>query len=482
MTRPSPDNVLLVTVDSLRSDALGREESVSPVIDGLVSDGVAFEGAIAQGNWTPFSFPSMLGSRPVFADSADIGLASTPSLAERLQDAGLTTAGFNAANGFLTEPWGYDRGFDEFDPFVDSDGYSKYLAAHPTVQAWVQLGTSPFRRAATVLRGGSDARPFADVSRMGDLEERAVDFLETADDGFFLWVHYMDTHTPYVPAPRHLREVSDARLSVARMLGAHIRTGLGWDVDERTLETLRTLYHATVRQVDASVGRLLEALDAAGFGDDTAVVLAGDHGEEFLEHGHLAHYPKLYRELVDVPLVVTHPDGLSGRVSQPVGLDAIPPTVCDLLGVSPASEWEGPSLVPALEGSDHPDGAFLAAESPVISTAVRGESVTSQPIPRRLDDGELLVSARDERWTYIEHTETGNRELYDRAADPGEQTDLCASTTDDTPPMPVLDRLSRAVAAHRDRLGAEEEGEQAARSGGDTSNEITARLRALGYQ
>ncbi|MFC7027591.1 sulfatase-like hydrolase/transferase [Halomicroarcula sp. GCM10025324] len=468
-------NVVLVTIDSLRADAIGNENGVSPVLDGLADEGVVFDGALAQGNWTPFSFPSILGSRPVFAERPDIGLASTPSLAERLSEAGFATAGFNAANGFLTDPWGYDRGFDKFEPFVDSAGYSKYLAAHPTVQAWVQLATSPFRRAATFLRGGSDARPFADISRMGDLEDHAVRFLQETEDGFFLWVHYMDTHTPYVPAPRHLREVADTRLNLFRMLSSHVRTGLGWDVDERTLETLETLYAATVRQVDASVGRILETLDDEGFADETAIVVAGDHGEEFLEHGHLAHYPKLYRELIDVPLFVSHPDGTGGTVSQPVGLDAIPPTVCALLGVEPAAEWEGPVL-PLSPDADFED------QSPVVSAAVRGESVTSQPIPRRLDDGELLLSARDERWTYIEHTDTGRYELYDREADPDEQRDLRAETTAERPPAPVVDRLSRAVAEHADRLLEGDDGTAEDGDGGQASDEITARLRALGYQ
>ncbi|MBV0923856.1 sulfatase [Halomicroarcula limicola] len=467
------NNVVLVTVDSLRADALGGPDSVSPVFDRLAEEGVVFENAIAHGNWTPFSFPSVHGSRPVFDEGGDIGVASTPTLAERLSEAGLATAGFNAANGFLTEHWGYDRGFDEFEPFVESGVYSKYLAAHPTVQAWAQLLASPFRRAAAILRGGSDERPFADVSRMGDLEDRATAFLESAGEGFFLWVHYMDTHTPYVPAPRHLREVSDTHFGLFRMLGAHARTGLGWDVDEKRLGTLRTLYDGTIRQVDASVGRLLETLSGEGLADETAVVVAGDHGEEFLDHGHLAHYPKLYRELVEVPFFVTHPDGESGTVERPVGLDVIPPTVCELLGVDPAEAWEGESVAAALSGEEIED------RSPILSVAVRGESVTSQPIPRRLDDGELLVSARDADWTYIEHAESGHRELYDRREDPTERRDLCA---EGVAPPPVVDRLSAAVADHVARLETASDADSGGGDAEEASDEIAARLKALGYK
>jgi len=469
------NNAVLVTIDSLRADALGGEESVSPVLDGLAEDGVVFENAMAQGNWTPFSFPSIHGSRPVFDEGDRVGVASTPTLAEQVSNAGLSTAGYNAANGFLTDHWGYNRGFDEFEPFVDSEGYGKYLAAHPTWQAWVQLATSPFRRAASILGGGSDERPFADVSRMGDLEDHANEFLETTDDGFFLWVHYMDTHTPYVPAPRHLREVSETHFGLVRMLGSHFRTGMGWDVDDRTLATLRTLYDGTVRQVDESIGRLLETLEAEGVADETSIVVAGDHGEEFLDHGHLSHYPKLYRELIDVPLIMHHPDGESATVEQPVGLDTIPPTVCDLLDVPPAAAWDGDSVAPALDGEE------IADQTPIVTATVRGESVTSQPIPRRLADGELLVSARDDRWTYIEHTESGHRELYDRRDDPEEQVDYCAEDTDASAPPPVIDRLSAAVADHVERLETAADGDERGEEG-DTSDEITARLKALGYK
>ena len=466
------DNVVLVTVDSLRRDALGGEDTVSPVLDALADDGIDFANAVAQGNWTPFSFPSLHGSRPVFDGGPEIGVASTPTLAEQLSTDGVRTGGFNAANGFLTDHWEYDRGFDEFEPFIDSDGF---LAAHPTVQAWIQLGTSPFRRAASILSGGSDERPFADVSRMGELEDHATAFIKDHDDGFFLWVHYMDTHTPYVPAPRHLREVSDTHFSLFRMLGSHFRTGMGWDVDERTLGTLRTLYDGTVRQVDESIGRLLDTLETEGIEDETAVVVAGDHGEEFLDHGHLSHYPKLYRELIDVPLFVVHPDGERGTVHTPVGLDTVAPTVCDLLGVAPADAWEGQSLAPAL------DGEALDDRGPVVSVAVRGDSVTSQPIPRSLNDGELLVSARDARWTYIEHTESGHRELYDRRTDPEERRDHCAADTDLKAPDAVIDRLSAVVADHVERLDVATETAVESASDGE-SEEITARLKALGYK
>jgi len=474
MTDAPVSNAVLVTVDSLRADAIEPYggEYETPTLSAIADRGAVFENAFAHGNWTPMSFPSILASRPVFADTGRIGVDSVTTLAERLQAAGVATGGFNAANGFLTEHWGYDAGFDEFDAFVGGGGDGRageFVAAHPTWGAWLQLLTSPFRRAGNFLRGGADDQPFTDASRMLDAERAATSFLTETDEPFFLWVHYMDAHTPYVPAPRYLRG-TDRRVGKMRMLIAHVRTGLGWSVGDRTLADLRTLYQGAVRQVDASLGRLLDALDDAGVADDTALVVAGDHGEEFLDHGHLAHYPKLYDELVQVPLLVDVPGWPARRVAEHVGLDAIAPTVCDLLGVDPAEEWVGESLSPTLR-----DG-MAPPEKPVVTVTVRGDDVTQQPIPRSLDEGDLLVSARDTDWVYIRNTETGEEELYDRRADPEQRTDR--ADDDDPEPAAAREHLRTVVDDHVATLGAVEQVDQ----DDGVDEDIETRLKALGYR
>lgn len=471
----SPSNVVLITIDSLRADAIGAydERRHTPVMDSLADRGAVFERAFATGNWTPFSFPSILASRPVFTDTNGIGIADSPALASALSDADISTAGFNAANGFLTSHWGYDDGFDEFEPFVASVGssiYSRYLATHPTVEAWLQLAASPIRRIGSKLRGETDDRPFLDTSRMFDVEHAATSFIEETDDPFFLWIHYMDAHTPYVPAPRYIREVSSGILGTHRMLSAHTRTGLGLGVSERTLKDLRTLYQAAVRQIDASIGRLLETLSDSGVDDRTAIVLAGDHGEEFQEHGHLAHYPKLYDELIRVPLIVDVPGTDGRRIDAQVGLDAIPPTVTELLDVDPDPEWTGETLVPSVLDGTTP------ADDPVVSVTVRGEKVTSQPIPRSLSDGELLVSVRDRDWTYIENVDAGTTELYHRPSDPTQQDDRSVDPTADE--RRVIERLSPLVEAHVAAFDDRDEGSAEA----DMDDELEARLEALGYR
>ncbi len=476
---PDVSNVLLVTIDSLRTDALGAYDDSrhTPVLDSIADRGTVFDRAFATGNWTPFSFPTILASRHVFSDTNDIGIAESTPLARTLSDAGIEAGGFNAANGFLTSHWGYDEGFDEFEPFVASVGsgiYSRYLATHPTVEAWIQLATSPVRRLSSLVRGETDDRPFLDTSRMFDVEHAAAEFLEETDGPFFLWVHYMDAHTPYVPAPRYIREVSSNILGTHRMLHAHTRTGLGLEVGERTLSDLRTLYQAAVRQIDASVGRLTETLSAEGFDDDTAIIVAGDHGEEFQEHGHLAHYPKLYDELIQVPFIVDVPDAEPRNIEGQVGLDAIPPTIADLLSVDRADAWEGLSLVDSVYDGEAPP------DEPIVSVSVRGEDVTAQPIPRALSDGDLLVSVRDRDWIYIQNTDTGDEELYHRPSDPTQQEDLSDADTPES--REVIDRFEPIVKAHADRLHDRAAQGDEEPSAAAVDEDLDARLQALGYK
>ncbi len=467
MTTETPggvDGVVMITVDSLRADVLSGEgdATTAPTLTDLADDAATFSNAVAHGNWTPFSFPSLLAGQRAFADSDGLGLTDDPTLAETLREAGVATAGFNDANGFLTSHWGYDRGFDEFDAGMTTDGgpLADWLAAHPTVQGWWDLAKRPARRLVRRVGAGS-----TDHREAPSVERRATAFLDDVEPPFFLWLHYMDAHTPYVPAPRHVRAVSDDGVGMLRALRAQIHTGLGRPVDDATLERLWTLYRACVRQVDESVGRVLEALSGAGLREDTAVVFAGDHGEEFLEHGHLAHYPKLYRELVEVPLFVDHPEAGGRTVETPVGLSAVPRTVCDLLDVEPPGTMAGRSRLGAAFAGTAP------AEEPVTSVAVRGDSVTQQPIPRRLDDGETLLSARTADWTYVYHTESGRRELYDRRTDPEERENV----VDRHREGPVVRRLHAAVERRRRRLGGDDEREEPPEA-------VSQRLSTLGYR
>ncbi|RXK47993.1 sulfatase-like hydrolase/transferase [Halorientalis pallida] len=452
------NRVVLITIDSLRRDCLDE----MPTLRSLASEGVHFPQAVAHSNWTPLSFPSILGPDPVFVRSNDHDLG-TPTLAEHLSNHGVETVGLNAANGFLTEHWGYDRGFDQFESFLDTNGrVSQWLATHPTTHGWVQLFGSALRRPFAP----SDDRHTVDTSNLLDLEDRLCEVLRPTRGEQFVWAHLMDTHTPYVPAPQYLSD--DAKPSVASQLLQQANASLGNILGTADISLLRDRYHGAARQIDRSLARIVTVLRDRGLADETCLVVAGDHGEEFLEHGHTAHYPKLYTELLEVPLVVHPPGGGGSTVEAPVGLEVIPATIADLFGLDP-SPFEGASVRRVLEGDD------VQRDGPVVSVTVRGESVTTQPIPRSPTDGSLLLSARDERWTYIYHDGTGERELYDRTTDPGEQDPL---PPDEIAPS-TIDRLHDAVQTRLDRIHTPTD--QRDDHGENPPTSVTERLEHLGY-
>ena len=160
-----------------------------------------------------------------------------------------------------------------------------------------------------------------------------------------------------------------------------------------------------------------------------------------------------------------------GRVSEHVGLDAIPPTVADLLGVESPPEWRGESVAPAVRGEAEPE------QDPVVSVTVRGEEVTDQPIPRSMADGDLLVSVRDAEWTYIENADTGETELYHRPSDSTQQEDLSEDPTEAE--LAVVERFAPIAADHvaelRDREGD-------ATGDDEVDEDLETRLEALGYR
>jgi arylsulfatase A-like enzyme len=168
--------------------------------------------------------------------------------------------------------------------------------------------------------------------------------------------------------------------------------------------------------------------------------------------------------------VVDAPGVDPATVGGHVGLDSVPPTVCDLLGVDAPDEWAGQSLLPAAHGGS-------PRSDPVVSVTVRGESVTSQPIPRSLAEGDLLVSAREGDWTYLENTATGDAELYHRPTDPDQQADRAADP--DEAARAAIDRLRPVVRDHASRVEA---GATQSEDGEGPGDAVETQLEALGYR
>jgi arylsulfatase A-like enzyme/Flp pilus assembly protein TadD len=294
-TQERPD-VLLITVDTLRPDALGwiGGTNATPAIDALAASGFRFPRAIAPAPLTLPSHVSMMTGltprRHGVRDNGRLFPANGPqTLAERLRAEGYATAAF--VSGFpLAAMFGLDRGFEVYDDRFESR----------------PAGGGELERSAAAT---ADA---------------ALAWLATPGAPRFLWVHFYDPHDPY------------GTVAPGSAPG----------------EALRRAYDGEVRAVDAAVARLRSAVRP---GSGTLTVLAADHGESLGEHGESTHGFFVYQSTIEVPMVFAWPGRVPpGESAARVRLVDLAPTVLGLLGLPAWSEREGVSLEPRFGGSAAP--------------------------------------------------------------------------------------------------------------------------------
>ena len=378
-TRPRSNrpNVLLYLVDTLRSDRLGaygNRRQLTPALDALAAESLVFEHAFAHSSWTKPSVASILTGLLPFEHGVNHRrhrLAdSFTTIAEALGKAGYSTAAF-AMNPYLNESSGLQQGFDRFDLSDD--------------------------RSDVVI-------------------DRAISWLGQTESGspFLLYVHTVEPHDPYTPPDEFRRKfaptVSDREIGTAK----HINL-LGKRKDARSEEVvaaINSLYDAEVAFSDQQFGSLVQELRNQDLFENTLIIFLSDHGEAFYEHGAMGHGWDLYKEVVEIPLIVRPPGGtVPKRVADPRQLIDILPTVLTYIGLAPPRELSGLSLGYS-EGKGGP-GTGSLGDSPVFSY---------------MDyDGRRGVSAVLGRWKLIEPLSDSflpQRVLLDRLSDPAEAENL----------------------------------------------------------
>ena len=302
-------NVLLVTIDTLRADhigAWGARDAATPSLDRLASEGLRFENADSA---VPLTLPShatiLSGVLPQHHGVRNNGAAhfpdKIPTLASTLAAAGYRTAAF-VGSFVLDHRFGLNRGFATYDDEIVRD---------PNVNLSMEA-----------------ERPATEVA------DRAITWLQRSDRRpFFEWVHFYDPHAPYLPPePYRSKHASSP-------------------------------YDGEIEFADAQLGRLLDALKAAGLDQKTIVIVAGDHGEALGEHGEATHGLLLYEPTLHVPLLIRVPGTLKSRVVKaPVSLADVAPTIAALIG-HPLSGTDGRDLSAALLDQKEPDAHDLYAET-----------------------------------------------------------------------------------------------------------------------
>ena len=443
----SPKSILLITVDCLRADHvgfLGYPRPTTPFLDSLRAESAVFENAIVAGVPTYYSFPAILASRYPLALGRDVlGLApGEPTLASSLKDSGYATAAFTAANPYLSARFGYDQGFDVFRDFLDepvrpySFGPTSGSRMRTRVNQVLQDACSVLppakalynelyfqycQRWASPPASSLDALrrfPAADV-----LVNQARSWLASiGEQPFFLWLHFMDPHSPYYPALPALDLMGDHMSPErARYLNSFwLRSDLSSSGLRRHLREITVLYDAGVRWVDTQVGLLAGDLRKAGRWDDCVFAFTADHGEEFLDHGGRYHPPnRLSEELLHVPVLLRAPGlPLKALSRNPFSLIHLAPTLLESAGQTVPSAFRGRSHWSQLQhGGDRSD--FAIAES------IAGCTNPFRPENRF---GPRVLVVRDRRYKLcLTLSSPLTMELFDLDADPAEGSPLTSS-------------------------------------------------------
>jgi arylsulfatase A-like enzyme/Tfp pilus assembly protein PilF len=315
--RGPASNVVLITLDTLRSDRLscyGSKGVDTPNIDAFAAEGVRFTNAAST---APLTLPAhasiMTGLYPPgHGVRENVGAVlddRASTVAELLGKSGWATAGF-VSSFVLDHRWGIGRGFDRYFDDFDRAG----------------MGMPGTADMGSVRRDGAETVAAA----VRWLDERP------ADRPFFLWLHLYDPHDPYT----------------AREPFASRHPGRPYD--------------AVVAYTDTLVGDFRRALNERRLLDDSLVILTSDHGEGLGDHGETFHGFLLYDTTIHVALIVKPPrgDGAGRVVDGAVSHVDLLPTVLDLVGLAVPEDVHGRSLAPLIAGQG------VAWDRPVYSESL----------------------------------------------------------------------------------------------------------------
>lgn len=301
LTQNADQNILVITIDTLRADALGSYggQAATPNLDALAARGARFTFAHSHAVVTLPSHTSILTGRLPYEhgmrDNSGFRVKDgTETLATRLKPLGFATGAF--VGGFpLTKRFGLTPGFDVYDDQISE------MKSDVTF-------TLPERRGDEVV-------------------SRAMEWIRRTPGKFFGWVHVFDVHSPYAPP--------------AEFAGKHARP-----------------YDDEVAWIDKALEPLLTHLGTLA--RPTTVIVTSDHGESLGEHGEETHGMFAYEATLRVPLIVATVGG-GAQAARGLTIDSparhidIAPTVMDVLSAPLDPGWLGASLRPVISDGDRSD-------------------------------------------------------------------------------------------------------------------------------
>jgi len=271
---PDSSDIILITLDSLRADAIGGygyPEPVSPIMDQLIRTSIQCLPSLAAAPYTTSSVASLLTAEPppvhrVFEIGNPIP-SDLKTLATTFKDAGYATIAINTMAS-IDGRYGFNKGFDQFHEL--------------------------FAHGDTII----DAKSAVD---------KTIDVLNTpVDKPKFIYLHIREPHEPYIPPEPYAKIFSDKSWSYLMepsfLKKLHTREHI--PADEEIIG-IRQLYDAGIRYVDSQLGRIIRELIRLKRLEHTYLILISDHGEAFYEHDRFFHNSTVYEEMVRIPMILS---------------------------------------------------------------------------------------------------------------------------------------------------------------------------------
>jgi arylsulfatase A-like enzyme len=358
----------MLSVDCLRADMPwnGYERPIAPNLTRLAEESTVYTNAYSASSYTAQSVAAILSGRLASTlYRSGVFFTSYPKanlfFPEVLAEKGIRSMGW-FSHLYFGRGKGIDQGFDVWE-LVPGITFNPQTDEHVTSDKMLELGLK-------ILKDP-----------------------ENTKGPFFAWAHFGDPHDQYI---KH-KEAPD--------------------FGNKT----RDKYDSEVWYTDYHIGKLLDWARQQSFWERTAVIITGDHGEAFGEHGQYRHAFEIWENLVRVPLVVHLPGAKPQRISERRSHLDLAPTIVELLGLPPLEQFMGKSLVKEIAGTESPKN-----REPIL---VELTEDSNNPQRRAIISGDYKLTVRGRGAAYF---------LYNLAKDPGETENRAASEPEKLAEMKAL--------------------------------------------
>lgn len=379
-------NVVILLVESLRNDQLlsyGGEREVMPTVEEIAREGRVFTNHYTQSSHSDYADLAPLSSHYPLRSHNHHYYPENPSyprvlIYDVLKGLGYRTAIFSSQN----EGWG---------------GMINYLR---TEGLDYLLHSETYEGSTYVPRADIGFADFVQgTRRAGKIDDRftvseAIEWIAgVGDQPFFIYMNLQNSHIPYELPADFPPRFGTGQVSFQVRFNSYPRDSVA---------AVKDLYSNSLAYVDSQIGRLVAHLKQSGRWDQTILIVSGDTGQAFFEHGFAAHANALYNEVMKVPLVIRAPELAQGHDPRPAQHIDVPASILDLLGLPPHPSFQGRSLFEPSPDSSRP--LFMLAQT----------SLAHQYAIVRLNY-KLIYDARRKKYL-----------LFDLSKDRGETKDLSA--------------------------------------------------------